>query len=166
MWIHLHKSSTALPLITTLAYKSSFSEKVFLGWGPLKSDEKKFNVCRIFLMPALIMLARISMNWAHAFLWVLLVTNFKQLPCCSLIRSGKCERFFFYCDVKSCSYQSCVIIFGCIFDTWKYCLLVSFQSNWHCLLTCHWLILIFLTILIKVCFIDILNTLSVVQDTV
>ena len=89
------------------------------------------------------------------------------------------ERYFFYCDMKSCSYQSYVVIFGCISNTQKYCLLVSFQSNWCCLLTCCWLILIFLecrlcpvlkrsclTMLIKVCFMDILNTLSVVQDTV
>ena len=49
----LHKCSTALTLITTLAYESSFSEKVFLDWDPLKSSKKKFGVGRTFLMSAL-----------------------------------------------------------------------------------------------------------------
>ena len=130
------------------AYKSSFSEKVFLGYDPSKSNRKKFDVCRIFLMSALITLAKTSMNWAHAFLWDLPVTNFKPLLCCSLIKSRKSKKSFFYCNVKSCSYQSRVAIFGCIFDTRKYYLLVSFQINWCCLLTCCWLILIFLECLL------------------
>ena len=66
----------------------------FLGWDPSKSNEKQFDVCRIFLMSALITLSRISMKWAHAFLWVLPVTNFKPLLYFSLIKSGKSEKGF------------------------------------------------------------------------
>ena len=52
------------------AIQKFFFWESFLGWGPSKNDEKMLDVCTIFLMSPLIMLARISVNWADAFLWV------------------------------------------------------------------------------------------------